>query len=324
MASGQIHTDVWLDRWITRSAKERAWKAKMLADVNFKLGYVKPYLQGRVLADVLPDHIDTMIDELARDLAENTIRQIRNYLYQVFEAAVKRRYITFNPVIKPERRKKPKQKDPQRLSAPMAALLLRTAEGTFYELAWWLIVCCGLRAGEICGLRRSDIDLATCTLHIDQQYTDLQGVAHQDLPKNDKQRPVPFPRRLIPSIEAHLTKLTRRAAKGTRGGTWQEHQLVFPGRSGAPMNTTSLWHMLHRLTELAQLAPIATHNLRHTCGGLLHSLGAPQDIIGGILGHGPRTITGHYAPPDIETMRPWIDQVYGLLDKETARIEKTG
>jgi integrase len=294
----------------------------MLADVDYKLGYVKPYLRGRVLADILPDHIDTMLDELSIDLAENTIRQIRNYLYQVFESAVKRRYITFNPVIKPERRKRAKQKEPERLSATMGAILLHAASDTLYALAWWLILCCGLRAGEVCGLRRSDIDFDRAILHIDQEYTDLRGRAHQDLPKNDKTRVVPFPRLLIAPLRLHFAALTRRAAKGMKAGTWQEHQLVFPGRSGRPMNTTSLRHMLKRLTDETRLPPVTTHNLRHTCGGLLHSLGAPQDIIGGILGHGPRTITGHYAPPDVETMRPWIEQVYQVLAREVGEVRK--
>ena len=321
VAKGQTQTGEWIDKWIERSARERGWKAKMLADVLYKLGYVKPYVGDHVLADVLPDHIDTMLDELARDLAENTIRQIRNYLFQVFESAVKRRYITFNPVIKPERRKKARQKEPERLSAAMAAMLLHAADETFYGLAWWLIVCCGLRAGEVCGLRRSDIDLNLAALHIDQEYTDLRGRPHRDLPKGDKQRVVPFPRALAVLITAHFTVLTQRAARGMRAGTWQEHQLVFPGRSGRPMNPTSLRHMLKRLTDHAALPPIVTHNLRHTCSGLLHTLGAPQDIIGGLLGHGPRTITGHYAPPDIETMRPWVEQAYRLLAGEVEKAK---
>ncbi len=319
-----MDTDTWIDRWVERSARERQWKAKMLADVEFKLGYTKPYLRGRVLADILPDHIDAMIDELARDLAENTIRQIRNYLFQVFESAVKRRYIVYNPVIKPERRKRARQKEPERLSAPMGAVLLHGATDTLYALAWWLIMCCGLRAGEVCGLRRSDIDFDPAVLHVNQEYTSLKGHTHQDLPKNDKIRTIPFPRPLIPLLRLHFADLTRRAARGMRAGTWQEHQLVFPGKSGRPMNPSSLRQMLRRLTEATKLPPITTHNLRHTCGGLLHTLGTPQDIIGGILGHGPRTITGHYAPPSIETMRPWIESVYQMLSREVGEIRKEG
>lgn len=320
VGKGQQRVGDWIDRWIERAAKEREWKAKMLADVLYKLGYVKPFLGDQALADVEPDDVDAMLDDLACDLAQTTVRQIRNYLYQVFEAAVKRHYIKFNPVIKPERRKRPKQKEPQRLSAPQVAILLNAAADTFYSAAWWLLVCCGLRAGEICGLRRTDIDLKRAVLTIAQEVTDVRGVATKDLPKGDKVLPIPFPHALVPHIEAHLRTLTRRAAQGLAKGYWQENQLVFPGRAGRPMNPTSLRHQLKRLTDDTRLPPVTTHMLRHTCGGLLITAGAPENLIGGILRHGPRTITGHYAPPDVEAMRPWVEKVYSAIAGE---VEKT-
>jgi integrase len=316
VGSGQQRLDFWVDRWIERSAKERSWKAKMLADVHYKLGYVKPFLGDYVLADVLPDQVDLMIDELARDLAENTIRQIRNYLYQVFESAVKRRYITFNPVIKPERRKRAKQKPPERLSAAQAALLLRAAEPSFYCLAWWLILILGLRAGEACGLRWGDVDLDQATVTVAQEVTDVRGVATKDQPKGDKVRTLPLSRALIPLFRLHKAAYTSRAAQGLQKGYWRENGLVFPGRGGRPMNPTSLRHQLTRLTDACKLPPVTTHMLRHTAGKFYTDLGCPQNVTGAILGHATG-ITGHYAPPDAETMRPWVEQVYRTLVEET-------
>jgi integrase len=319
IAHGQMRVDAWIDRWIERSAKERQWKAKMLADVLYKLGYVKPFIGGTVLADVLPDHIDNMLDELARDLAENTVRQVRNYLYQVFEAAVRRRYITYNPVIKPERRKRAKQKEPQRLSAPQAALLVLRAEHGFYALAWWLILTLGLRAGEICGLRWGDIDWDRTMLSVVQEVTDVRGKATKDTPKGDKIRTLPLPRVLVPLLRLHRRAYERRAAQGVKRGYWQEHGLVFPGRGGRPMNPTSLRHQLKAHTDACKLPPVTTHMLRHTAGKFYTDLGCPYDLISTILGHGPRTITGHYAPADVEALRPWAERVYGLLTGEVER-----
>jgi hypothetical protein len=136
IASGQMSLTVWLSRWKKRSAKDRQWKAKTLADVEFKLGYVKPFLNALPLADITPDRIDQMLDELSRNLADNTVRQIRNYLYQVFQSAVNRRYITYNPVIKPERRKRPK-----RAAAPE-----RPAGRAAGALGGILVLCAGLVA----------------------------------------------------------------------------------------------------------------------------------------------------------------------------------
>lgn len=41
VSGGQQRTDTWMDAWASRNAKEREWKAKMVADVQWKLGYVK-------------------------------------------------------------------------------------------------------------------------------------------------------------------------------------------------------------------------------------------------------------------------------------------
>jgi integrase len=323
--SGLQRVDVWVDRWIERSAAERGWKAKMLADVLYKLGYVKPFIGAVALADVLPDDIDAMIDDLARDLAENTIRQIRNYLFQVFESAVKRRYIAFNPVIKPERRKRPKQKPPERLSAPQAALLIRAASESFYALAWWLILTLGLRAGEICGLRWGDVDLDRATLTVAQEVTDVRGVATKDMPKGDKIRTLAFARSLVPVFRLHQRAVISRAAQGLKKGYWEENGLVFPGRGGRAMNPTSLRHQLKRLTDAVKLPPVTTHMLRHTAGKFYTDLGTPENITQAILGHAPN-ITGHYAPPDAEAMREWVERVYRALagEVERAAVERTG
>ena len=287
----------------------------MIADVEWKLGYTLPYIGKMALADVMPDHIDHLIDDLGQSLAQSTVRQIRNYLYQVFEAARERRYITYNPVIKPGRRKRAKQREPLRLGAGQALLLLRTAEATFYYLAWWLILTLGLRAGEICGLRWGDVDLDAGVIHIMQAVGDVRGTPTAGKPKNDKVRHLPIARALLPLFRAHHAAYVRRAAQGHKKGYWQEHGLVFPGRGGRPMNPTSLRHALQDLTDAAQLPAVTTHMLRHTAGKFYTDSGTPHEITQAILGHTP-DITGHYAPPDPEAMRPWTERVYKLLTRE--------
>jgi integrase len=322
---GQQRVSAWMDMWKRRESKERDWKAKMVADVEWKLGYVKPYIGDMALADVLPDDVDAIWDELRKSLAENTVRQIRAYLFQVFESARQRHYITYNPVIKPSRRKRAKQKEPVRLSVPQAVLLVRTSKASmfssFYILAWWLVLTLGLRAGEICGLRWGDVDLDTCTLHILQAYNEVRGVTTQDKPKNDKTRHVAFPRALISLFERHKRDYLKRAARGMSAGTWKEHGLVFPGRSGMPMNPNSLRHQLHDLTDAAKLPPVTTHMLRHTAAKFYTDVGTEHMMTKAILGHTP-DITGHYAPPDPDAMRPWVEKVWHVLSGEMEKQER--
>lgn len=325
VAGGQQRLSTWIDTWATRAAKEREWKAKMIADVQWKLGYVKPYLGDNALADILPDHIDAMLDELRKSLAEITIRQIRNYLYQVFEEARARRYITYNPVIKPQRRKRPKQKEPQRLSASQAALIVRASETTFYGLAWWLILTLGMRAGEICGLRWGDVDLDACIIRIRVASAEVRGRTHADTPKNDKIRDVAFARGLVPLFRLQYQAVIRRAAQGLKKGYWQEHGLVFPGRGGRPMNPVPLRHQLKRHTDTMRLPPVTTHMLRHTAAKFYTDINTPDKVQKAILGH-TTDITGHYGPADTEAQREWVERVYRTLagEVEKSRAEKSG
>ena len=319
---GQQRVSAWVDTWATRATKERDWKAKMVADVTWKLGYVKPFIGDMAVVDVLPDHVDAIWDDLRQSLAETTVNQIRNYLFQVFEEARQRRYITYNPVLKPQRRKRARQREPQRLSAPQAALLVRRAETSFYGLAWWVALIFGLRAGEICGLRWGDLDLDSAILTVAQEVTDVRGTATFDKPKGDKIRHLPIPRALVPLLRLHYQAVTHRAAQGTRRGTWINNGLVFPGRSGRGMNPTSLRHQLKALTDATLLPPVTTHMLRHTAAKFYTDAGTPRELVAAILGH-TTGITGHYGPPDVETLRPWVEKVYrGLAGEVEAARRK--
>lgn len=126
-------------------------------------------------------------------------------------------------------------------------------------------------------------------------------------------RSIPIPRGLVPALAAHLAARETRARRGLQRGTWQDRGRVFPGRSGRNLHPVSLRHALRDATDAAHLPPVTTHELRHTCAGLLEHVGAPEHIIAGLLGHGPRVITRHYAPPTVDTMRPWVEAVYAAV-----------
>jgi integrase len=309
LTDGQQPLSQWLQTWL--AARPAHLKATTREDYAYKLGYLAP-LAHIPLIDLTPDEVDDCLRDLARTTAGTTVRQVRGLLTRALREAVRRRYIPTNPA-EAERTSRPPQAPRRRLSAGQARALLRHATG-FYGPAFWLLVCCGLRAGEVCGVRRSDLDLDAATITIAQQVTDVRGTPTVQTPKTPASvRTLPIPRAVARVLAAHLETLTARARRGTRRTTWQEHGLVFPGKSGRPLNPTSLRHALRDVTDAAAMAPITTHELRHTAAGLLESLETPEYIIAGILGHGPRVITRHYAPPTVDTMRPWIERVYAAI-----------
>lgn len=310
LTGGQRTLGEWLQTWLdTRPAH---LKATTLNDYAYKLGHVTPLAHIR-LDDLTADMIDDWYRDLTQTTAPTTARQVRSLLVRALNEAVRRRYILFNVAVA-ERTTRPPQKAITRLSPGNAHALTHALEGDFYALAFWLILCCGLRAGEVCGLAWANVDLENCVLHIVGQYTNVRGEATWHTPKTEAgQRHIPFPRALLLMFYKHRERLHTRTQRGLARGTWQEHGLIFPGKSGRPLNPISLRHALRDATDAACLPAVTTHELRHTCAGFLEDVQTLEHIIAGILGHGPKKITRRYAPPPVENMRPAIEQVYRLI-----------
>lgn len=326
IAGGEQTLETLIDRWLDRQEERvRAGKLKQTTwnDYEFKLGYARDLLGDRRISTLMPDHIDDALTTIGRALAETTTRQIRALLHRILEDAYKRHYIGSNPVIV-ERGTAAERTPPVRLSAATTRTLRRAAEGSFYEPAWWLLFTLGLRAGEVCGMRRSDIDLDAATVTIAQTVANDRGTPYLSTPKTKAGRRVlPLPRALVPMLRAHLAWLDRRAREGMRRGQWRESTLLFPGRGGRPMNTTSLYHQLRRLTTAAHVVKMKVHDCRHTAAKFYTDLHVEERYVKAVIGHSAN-ITGHYAPPDAESLRPFVEQVYRLVSGDAARARKTG
>lgn len=324
IAGGEQSLETLIDRWLDRQEervkagklKQRTWN-----DYDFKLGYARDLLGSRRISDLMPDHIDDAMSMISKALAETTTRQIRALLHRILEDARQRRYIESNPVIV-ERGIAAARQEPKRLNVTETRAVLRAAAGSFYELAWWLIFTLGLRAGEVCGLRRSDIDLDARTVRVEETVSDLRGKPVRSTPKTkNSTRLLPLPRDLMPMVRDHLAWLDRRAAEGLRRGQWQSSARLFPGRGGRPFNTTSLYHQLQRLCGQARVVRTKVHDARHTAAKFYADVGAPDAVLKPLLGHSVG-ITGHYAAVDAEAMRPWAEQVYGALVGGSAKQER--
>jgi integrase len=332
LTGGQQTLERWLNRWIDfqESDQDDPLKAKTLADYRFKLGYVISLLGAMILADIKPDHTDDAMRRIRKKLAQNTADQIRNLLWRAMQEAVDRDYIPRNPVRKPTRRRKRRDDDKShtiyRLSVRESILLLGLMAQRREALAWWLMLLLGLREGEVLGLRRCDLDLERATITVAQQYTQLDGRAHHSTTKTrNADRTLPIPRALVPMLAALIEALNHRAMLATRRGTWQEYSLLFPGKSGRPMNPTSLLHMLKRVLPLAGLpSTVNVHALRHTAAKFYVDIGAPDNVRRAVAGHSPKSITDYYGETDAEAMRPWVEQVYQQLSGEADRLRKAG
>ncbi len=88
-------------------------------------------------------------------------------------------------------------------------VFLDAARGQKYEALYVLSLTCGLRMGESLGLKWSDIDLNSGTLHVNRQLQrmrkdgDKSGTLVFSEPKNASRRTIDLPHRALEALRTH-------------------------------------------------------------------------------------------------------------------------
>jgi len=166
------------------------------------------------------------------------------------------------------------------------------ARGDRFEPLYVVAVHCGLREGELLGLRWEDVDLDAGTLAVRRTLSETKSSGYIfEPPKNGKGRNVRLTNSALEALKRH-----RAAQNGERlrlGTFWQDDGLIFPSQRGTPMNAKNLTARSFKpLLERAGLPrTVRLHDLRHTCATLLLGKGVHPKIVQELLGHATITIT---------------------------------
>ena len=159
-----------------------------------------------------------------------------------------------------------------------------------YWLAWALALSCGLRRGELCGLRWSDVDMEHCIIHVRNQRVRIKGKGLIDLPpkSEDGFRDLPIPGHLAEALaQAYIVA----QADALLSGQNCPYVLAGPLRRGCDPNA------LDRAFQAACRAAgvqCTLHGLRHTMASIGANAGVPMRVLQTILGHSNYTTTARY------------------------------
>lgn len=161
---GNVTFGAYLDEWYSQNIN--SWEETTAALYKMYLEkHIKPNLGSIKLKDILPMHITEFRNKKLKDSSSNTVLKYLALLHKAFDYARKNNLILTNPVDNVERPKKQKYQ-PKIYSNDQFMELLRYVQGTFDEIPILLAGACGLRRGEIFGLRWCDIDFENKTLTI--------------------------------------------------------------------------------------------------------------------------------------------------------------
>jgi integrase len=154
----------------------------------------------------------------------------------------------------------------------------------------------GLRAGELGGLRRQDLDLEAPvpTLRVEQALMELNGHVSFTAPKSESSaRELVLPEFLADMLREHCDGL-------------EADELVFQSKTGQPLRHNLFYRRHFRATVVGDpekkvepappehLHGLRFHDLRHTCGTALGEEGFSEHEIAAWLGHSRKGVTARY------------------------------
>lgn len=146
---------------------------------------------------------------------------------------------------------------------------------------------CGLRQGEILGLRVQDFDLEKGELNVRQQIKLIDTRPTPALPKFKRTRVVPLPKFVANEVSEYLK--TIEALSGERSLTPCVGGMIFTLRERKPINknyyNTTYWHPAIVSAGLSRSRVNGMHALRHFCASTWLEHGVSIRAVAEYLGH---------------------------------------
>ena len=149
---------------------------------------------------------------------------------------------------------------------------------------------CGLRQGEILGLRWSDVDLDTGTLRVHAALQRVAGAFAFVEPKSaSSRRTVSLPAIVVAALLAHRARQAAEPERCRPSGAFAD--LVFTTTLGQPLDGINVTRRFQRILRAAGLPRQRFHDLRHACASLLLAQGVPARVVMETLGHSQISLT---------------------------------
>ncbi|WP_207309718.1 site-specific integrase [Streptomyces kasugaensis] len=180
--------------------------------------------------------------------------------------------------------------------------------------AWVLVLCLGLRRGEVLGLAWKSVDFETGELYVDHQIQRAgRQILHRETKTEESDDFLPLPAFCLKALRMRRAQQTgdRKAA----GALWQDsHDLIFTTKYGTPIEPGNLTRMFALRARRAGLRVIPLRNTRHTCAALLVLLKVHPKVAQRILRHSQIAMTMEvYAEADDEAVREALSMLSGAM-----------
>ena len=304
----------YIEIWLEQVAPKKLAASTLVRDrqdIRRILPALGHYKLTELNKEILRDFYDAMRREKNENtgdpLAEKTVEGIHSCLCGILSDAVEAGYITHNPAWRAYKMKGASKERPvadeetvQRLITALETQSLK------YEVYYKLILATGMRRGEACGLRWSDIGPTSMVI--------VRGVTFPDgnlpdprmeLKNKASQRILPIPARLRTILEQ----------------TPHTSEYVVPSPSGEVMTSSCYERMWNTCVRPKVDYPIHAHMLRHTYATTLYHAGIDLRTAQQLLGHATIQMTAHiYTHLEAADSLTSVHQLNEFWDKSSQKV----
>lgn len=314
--------DAYLDQWLERvkpTLAAAAW-------TNYRTclqRYIRPALGAVELSGltgaILSTHYGRLLDSGGRGgkpLSPTTVRTTHRVLNKALGDAARDDLLIANPALKatpPKRRRY----EVQVWTAAQAVTFLQASREDRLFAAWLIALACGLRRGELAGLRWRDVDLDRATLSVaTQRTTDTDYNVVIKEPKGTGRRTIDLGPGTVAALRAHHDAQRRECAEllglvDEEKSASRLPENVFVTEALQPYHPQRLTDLFQRAARTAAVPVIRLHDARHSCATLALDAGIHPKVVQQLLGHSSWSTT----------MDLYSHRVDRLLREASERIE---
>jgi integrase len=286
--------DVKVAAGILRPTTERSYRQHIRDHIAPQLGHLR-------LRDLRPNHVSAMLRTVTAGPV--SVRRVHGTLRSALASAKRQQLVAFNAAADIELPSAPRPKvrpwEPAELGT-----FLDSLGGDQLAPLFELIAATGLRRGEACGLRWSDVDLERGRLTVNQQLVQVSttttkcpscGEVHKGhvfgppKTRSGDARLVTLDGGTVGVLLAH--RLAQDVGRMGWGSAYVDHGLVFAREDGNPLPLDVVTKRFRELAVAAGLRPIRLHDLRHGAASMMLASGLDIALVSKRLGHSSISIT---------------------------------
>ena len=291
----------WLDTYMRSGTVKRSTARVVDGHVH---AHIIPHIGHIPLAKLSPAHVQKFYADLlthgevrhksGRGVSPKTVRNIAGTLHKALREGVKFGVLQRNAsdgVALPRW----ERKELQRWEAYEIGDFLRhrASHDDYLYAVWRLMFAIGLRRGEVCGMRWSDVDLMGKRVTVRTTRLEMLGEVYEETPKSRAgKRTVTIDTDTVVAL-AQMKNAQERAADIIGG--WSS-EYVATELDGKPIKPEALTRRFQSASKAAGLPVIRLHDVRHSSATLQLNEGVPVHVVSGRLGHStPSTTLNVYA-----------------------------